>query len=161
MSHNGCWEETELLLKYAAGGLDAADREAVERHMEACGPCREFVAGQRAVWAALDRWETPPVAEDFDRRSVCPYRAREFLVGSDYAVIQFRPDFGGGCRGGRGGVGPGGRPRHKSPQAGRACAAGRRPTGRATAGPTRWTRPFKTWEMVREFSGLVRPDAPM
>ena len=68
MSHNGCRGETELLLEYAAGGLDAAGREALERHMEECGPCRDFVAGQRAVEAALDRWEAPPVSADFDRR---------------------------------------------------------------------------------------------
>ena len=68
MSHNGCREETQRLLEYAAGGLAAAEREAVERHIAECGPCREFVAGQRAVWAALDRWEAPPVSEDFDRR---------------------------------------------------------------------------------------------
>jgi anti-sigma factor RsiW len=68
MSHNGCRGETELLLKYAADGLEAADREAVEGHIEGCGPCREIVAGQRAVWAALDGWEAPPVSEDFDRR---------------------------------------------------------------------------------------------
>jgi anti-sigma factor RsiW len=68
MSHNGCRGETELLLEYAAGGLDVAGRKAVARHIEECGPCREFVLGQRAVVAALDGWEAPPVSADFDRR---------------------------------------------------------------------------------------------
>jgi hypothetical protein len=56
------------LLEYAAGGLDAAGREAVERHIGECGPCRDLVADQRGVWAALDGWEAPPVSVDFDRR---------------------------------------------------------------------------------------------
>jgi anti-sigma factor RsiW len=56
------------LLEYAAGGLDAAGREAVEKHLGECGPCRDLVAGQQGVWAALDRWEAPPVSADFDRR---------------------------------------------------------------------------------------------
>ena len=68
MSHNGCRGRTELLLEYAAGGLDAAGREAVEKHLGECGPCRDLVAGQQRVWAALDGWEAPPVSEDFDRR---------------------------------------------------------------------------------------------
>ena len=68
MSHNGCRGDTELLLEYTAGGLDAAGREALERHLEECGQCRDFVAGQRAVVAALDGWEAPPVSADFDRR---------------------------------------------------------------------------------------------
>ena len=68
MSHNGCRGRTELLLEYAAGGLDAAGREAVERHIEECGSCRDFVAGQRDVWVAFDGWEAPPISVNFDGR---------------------------------------------------------------------------------------------
>jgi anti-sigma factor RsiW len=68
MSHNGCGSDTELLLEYAAGGLDAAGGKAVERHIEECVACRELVAAQRAAWAALDGWEAPPVSADFDQR---------------------------------------------------------------------------------------------
>ena len=160
MSHNGCREETELLLEYAAGGLDAADREAVERHMEACGPCREFVAGQRAVWAALDRWETPPVAEDFDRRlyariaresswwdritrlfSSAPIRrglpvvAAAGLVLAAFLVINRS---------------------EPAPLAPPAAARQVEPLG-----PDQVETALQDMEMLREFSGLVRPDPAM
>ena len=160
MSHNGCWGETELLLKYAAGGLDAASGEAVERHMEACGPCREFVAGQRAVWAALDRWETPPVAEDFDRclyariaresswwdritrlfssapiRRGLPVAAAAGLVLVAVLVIN-RP-----------------KPVELAP---RVAVQQVEPLQ-----PDQVDSTIQDMEMLREFSGLVRPDAPM
>jgi anti-sigma factor RsiW len=148
------------LLKYAAGGLDAASGEAVERHMEACGPCREFVAGQRAVWAALDRWETPPVAEDFDRclyariaresswwdritrlfssapiRRGLPVAAAAGLVLVAVLVIN-RP-----------------KPVELAP---RVAVQQVEPLQ-----PDQVDSTIQDMEMVREFSGLVRPDAPM
>lgn len=55
------------LLAYAAGRLDEARAAALERHVGSCAGCREFVAGQRAVWQALDAWEAAPVSPDFDR----------------------------------------------------------------------------------------------
>jgi len=160
MSHNGCWGDTELLLKYAAGGLDAASGEALERHMEACGPCREFVAGQRAVWAALDRWETPPVAEDFDRRLYAriaresswwdritrlfshapirrglPVAAAAGLVLVAVLVIN-RP-----------------KPAELGP---RVAVQQVEPLQ-----PDQVDSTIQDMEMVREFSGLVKPDGPM
>ena len=41
---------------------------AIERHLSACPACRSKVAGQVALWNALDIWEAPPVSPDFDRR---------------------------------------------------------------------------------------------
>ena len=148
------------MLKYAAGGLDAASGEAVERHMEACGPCREFVAGQRAVWAALDRWETPPVAEDFDRclyariaresswwdritrlfssapiRRGLPVAAAAGLVLVAVLVIN-RP-----------------KPVELAP---RVAVQQVEPLQ-----PDQVDSTIQDMEMLREFSGLVRPDAPM
>jgi anti-sigma factor RsiW len=55
------------LLAYVAGRLDEPRAAALERHMESCGHCRDFVAGQQAVWQALDAWEAAPVSSDFDR----------------------------------------------------------------------------------------------
>jgi len=60
-------EHTELLLAYTGGKLDPPRVEACERHLEACVACRQFVAGQRVVWAALDDWEAPPVSAAFER----------------------------------------------------------------------------------------------
>ena len=60
-------EESELLA-YSGHKLELSRAAALERHLESCSACREFVEGQRAVWQALDAWQTPPVAGDFDRR---------------------------------------------------------------------------------------------
>lgn len=63
-----------LLLAYSSGELESAESARVALHVEECAECREFVAGQKAVWQALDSWEAPPVSVDFDRRL---YRAIE------------------------------------------------------------------------------------
>jgi anti-sigma factor RsiW len=157
MSHNGCRGETELLLEYAAGGLDAAGREAVERHIEECGPCRDFVAGQRAAWAALDGWEAPPVSGDFDRRLYARI-ARE-ASWRDWIPRPFSPAL----------------MRRGLPVAAAAGLAlvavlvmnrpeSDRPAPPAAAQQVEPLRPdqaetaLQDMEMLREFSGLVRPD---
>jgi anti-sigma factor RsiW len=61
-------ETAETLLAYASRKLDAGTAAVLEKHMEICPACREFAAGQRAVWEALDVWEAAPVSSDFDRR---------------------------------------------------------------------------------------------
>ena len=157
MSHNGCRGEAELLLEYAAGGLDAAGREAVERHMEECGQCRDFVAGQRAVGAALDGWEAPPVSADFDRRLYAriareaswrdrlpwpfspalirrglPVAAAAGLVLAAFLVMN-RPE--------------------PLPPAPPDAAQQVEPLG-----PDQVETALQDMEMLREFSGLVRPD---
>jgi len=48
--------------------MDTEAAAKFERHMESCAACRELVSGQKAVWEALDTWETAPVSPDFDRR---------------------------------------------------------------------------------------------
>ena len=62
-----CGFGEETLLDYAGGMGDSDDRDAVERHLEACPACRDFVAAQRALFAALDTWEAPDVSAGFDR----------------------------------------------------------------------------------------------
>ena len=56
-----------MLVTYSSGGLDAAQTVALEKHLENCPACREFVSGQKAVWESLDVWQAPPVSADFDR----------------------------------------------------------------------------------------------
>ena len=56
------------LLDYAAGKLDAGTRAQLDAHLQTCPSCREFAAGQQAVWQALDTWEPAPISMDFDRR---------------------------------------------------------------------------------------------
>src|ERR1035438_3982547 len=68
MSRMECGENADLLLEFAAGRLDEEARMRLERHTEVCPACREFASGQRAVWEALDAWESAPVSPDFDRR---------------------------------------------------------------------------------------------
>jgi len=58
----------ELLGFMEPGQLDAETTALLEQHIEICPACREVVGGQRAVSAALDAWEAPPVSADFDSR---------------------------------------------------------------------------------------------
>jgi hypothetical protein len=61
-------ENTEILVAYSSRALSGGDMEVLEAHLQSCPACREFVRGQRAVWDALEGWEAPAVAADFDRR---------------------------------------------------------------------------------------------
>ena len=89
MSRMECGENADLLLKFAAGRLDAEARAHLERHMEVCPACCEFAGGQRAVWEALDAWESAPVSPDFDRHL---YRRIEREVSWwDRVLRPFRP----------------------------------------------------------------------
>jgi len=61
-------EETDLLLDYSAGRLDARETAVLAQHMESCPACASFRKEQKAVWDALDLWEPAPVSVDFNRR---------------------------------------------------------------------------------------------
>ena len=63
-----CGFGEETLLDHAGGLGDSETRANVERHVEACPACHEFVAAQRALWSALASWEAPPVSAGFDRK---------------------------------------------------------------------------------------------
>ena len=60
--------KTDLLLEYSGRGLESAEARNLEQHLKSCTGCRDFVAGQRAVWAALDEWEAPAISAEFNRR---------------------------------------------------------------------------------------------
>jgi len=61
-------KETDLLLDYSAGRLDAARTAALAQHMESCPVCASFRTEQTAVWDALDLWQPAPPSMDFNRR---------------------------------------------------------------------------------------------
>src|SRR5580692_9050805 len=61
-------KETDLLLDYSAGRLDAARTAALAQHMDNCPVCTSFRTEQTAVWDALDLWEPAPPSIDFNRR---------------------------------------------------------------------------------------------
>ena len=61
-------EQTDRLLAYCAGRLDAATAGELERHIESCCQCAAFRDSQFSVWSALDQWEAVPVSADFNRR---------------------------------------------------------------------------------------------
>ena len=82
-------ENAQALLDYGARKLDAQSTATLERHMEECAACREFVAGQRAVWEALDNWEGVPVSQDFDRRLY--KRIEQEVSWLDLLTRPFRP----------------------------------------------------------------------
>jgi hypothetical protein len=63
-------EHLELLLDYGSSkGRPAGPlAEAFREHLDKCPACREAVAGQREVRAALDIWEAPAVSLSFNRQ---------------------------------------------------------------------------------------------
>ena len=82
-------DNAQLLLDYCTRKLEPESVAILERHIALCGACREFAAGQRAVWEALDAWEAAPVSRDFDSRL---YRRIEARVSWWEALRRpFRP----------------------------------------------------------------------
>jgi len=61
-------EKSAELLAFSTNKLAPPEAAELQRHLESCPGCREFVENQRAVWQALDAWEAPPITADFDRR---------------------------------------------------------------------------------------------
>jgi len=60
--------ESEILVAYSSGTLEAGRAPLVTAHLEACAACRDFVREQKAVWDVLDVWQPAPVSADFNRR---------------------------------------------------------------------------------------------
>jgi anti-sigma factor RsiW len=86
-SHEG----SALLLAYSSGRLEPESTVRLQRHLEMCPGCRQFVESQSAVWRALDSWEAPPVSADFDRRLY--QRIERQVSWWDMLVRPFRPVF--------------------------------------------------------------------
>lgn len=61
-------ERATWLLDYCERKLPPALAAELERHLAVCPDCARAVEAQRHVWAALDRWEVPPVSPDFNAR---------------------------------------------------------------------------------------------
>jgi anti-sigma factor RsiW len=61
-------EAAGLLLSYCAGTLPPEQVPPVERHIENCPGCRQWVGAQSALWQNLDDWKAPEVSRDFNRR---------------------------------------------------------------------------------------------
>ena len=59
-------DNAEILLSYCARTLEPEQVIQVEKHLLGCAECREWAAGQQAVWAAMDTWEAEPISADFD-----------------------------------------------------------------------------------------------
>ena len=82
-------EGSALLLAYSSGRLEPESTVRLQRHLEACPGCRQFVESQSAVWRALDSWEAPPVSIDFDRRLY--QRIEQQVSWWDMLLRPFRP----------------------------------------------------------------------
>lgn len=61
-------EGAAMLLDYVDRRLDSASTLELDRHIAGCVSCQELVAAQRAVWQALDTWNSEPVSADFNRK---------------------------------------------------------------------------------------------
>ncbi len=58
----------EKLLDYVSGSLGTQEATRLEKHLQTCSACSEFVQGQKSVWEALDLFEPASVSANFDRR---------------------------------------------------------------------------------------------
>src|SRR5258708_31729642 len=63
-----CPQVREQLGAYAAGRREGAEREEVARHLETCAACREAVALEGDLTAALERLPRPRAPEALKRR---------------------------------------------------------------------------------------------
>jgi anti-sigma factor RsiW len=79
--------ENAALLEYVAGTLDTQSAAKLEQHLEVCPTCAEFALDQRAVWQALDAWESAPVPADFDRRLYSRIEQRTSLWDRLFAPV--------------------------------------------------------------------------
>jgi anti-sigma factor RsiW len=61
-------EKTVVLMDYFARKLDPAGGAALERHLEQCAACREWMRRQQTVWSALEGWDAAIIPPDFDRK---------------------------------------------------------------------------------------------
>jgi anti-sigma factor RsiW len=84
-------ESSALLLAYSSGRLEPEQAVPVQRHVETCRACSEFLAQQAAVWEALDLWKAAPVSADFDRRLY--QRIEQQVSWWDLLLRPFRPAF--------------------------------------------------------------------
>jgi anti-sigma factor RsiW len=84
-------ENAQVLIDYGARKLDSERTAILERHMELCPSCREFVAELRTLWEAMDSWEAPPVSRDFDRRLYA--RVEQEVSVWEMLARPFRPLF--------------------------------------------------------------------
>jgi hypothetical protein len=50
----------ERLIGYVYDDCDAAERRAIEEHLEGCGTCRQEISGLRSVRQDLLAWDVPP-----------------------------------------------------------------------------------------------------
>lgn len=82
-------EGSALLLAYSSGRLEQESTVRLQRHVEGCSGCRQFVESQSAIWRALDSWEAPPVSADFDRRLY--QRIEQQVSWWDMLIRPFRP----------------------------------------------------------------------
>ena len=64
----GCgFLDSQTLLDYAAGNLEAGKADLVREHSRTCGTCEALMVEQAAVWAELDSWVPEPVSDGFNR----------------------------------------------------------------------------------------------
>lgn len=82
-------ESSALLLAFSSNRLDPDRAVPVQRHVETCSACQQFLAGQAAVWEALDMWKPEPVSADFDRRLY--QRIDQHVSWWDLLLRPFRP----------------------------------------------------------------------
>src|SRR5579864_9380851 len=57
-----------ILVDYCAHALDPWRVAELERHLERCSDCRDWVSAQDGLWQMLEGWTSPPVSPDFDAR---------------------------------------------------------------------------------------------
>ncbi len=83
----GSEEGARLAVSFVAGRLDIRTSAAFERHSEVCPKCRALVAGQQALWSALDAWQPEAVSNNFDKRLF------ERIAAQGHSPWRFRLDW--------------------------------------------------------------------
>ena len=61
-------KDPDVLLRYCAGQMDAAESVTVRVHLGDCRTCREWVEAQQNLWSTLDALDEVEISPDFNRR---------------------------------------------------------------------------------------------
>jgi anti-sigma factor RsiW len=69
-----CIDEVELMTDYLEGALPPAQARALERHLESCPGCTEYLAQMRTLAGSLDGLREESVPPELRERAVAAFR---------------------------------------------------------------------------------------
>jgi anti-sigma factor RsiW len=76
MTDLACTEEVELITDYLEGALPAAEARRLERHLETCPGCTEYLAQMRTVAGSLEGLRGDSISAETRAALIAAFRDR-------------------------------------------------------------------------------------